>query len=61
MRSDGDRDELYKDQILACGVNDQIKTIYQEVAGKYLDVLTLKSSMTEFHQMFLDFALHTSN
>jgi t-SNARE complex subunit (syntaxin) len=42
---------------LAGGVNRQIKTTYQKVAGKYQDVLTLESSgVAELHQMFLDFA-----
>ena len=59
MRSEGGRDQLYKDRILAGGVNDQIKTTYQKVAGKYQDVLTLESSVAELHQMFLDFALLT--
>lgn len=29
------------------------------MAGKYQDVLTLEQSVTELHQMFLDFALLT--
>lgn len=59
MRSEGGRDALYREQILAGGVNDQIKTTYAKVAGKYQDVLTLESSVAELHQMFLDFALLT--
>merc|ERR1712127_1162996 len=41
------------------GVNDQIKTQYRAVAGKYQDVLALEQSVAELHQMFLDFALLT--
>jgi t-SNARE complex subunit (syntaxin) len=59
MKSEGGRDALYKAQILAGGVNDQIKTTYAKVAGKYQDVLTLEQSVAELHQMFLDFALLT--
>ena len=35
------------------------RTTYAKVAGKYQDVLTLESSVAELHQMFLDFALLT--
>lgn len=59
MKSEGGRDALYKERILAGGVNDQIKTTYAKVAGKYQDVLTLEQSVAELHQMFLDFALLT--
>lgn len=59
MKSDGGRDAVYKQTILAGGVNDQIKTTYAKVAGKYQDVLTLEQSVAELHQMFLDFALLT--
>jgi len=48
------------DQIMRSeGVNDQIKTQYRAVAGKYQDILTLEASVAELHQMFLDFALLT--
>jgi len=59
MKSEGGRDALYKEQILAGGVNDSIQTAYAKVAGKYQDVLTLEQSVAELHQMFLDFALMT--
>lgn len=59
MRSEGGRDALYQETILAGGVNDQIKTSYAKVAGKYQDVLALEQSIAELHQMFLDFALLT--
>mmetsp|Transcript_39644 Transcript_39644/g.95368 ORF Transcript_39644/g.95368 Transcript_39644/m.95368 type:complete len:333 (-) Transcript_39644:2756-3754(-) len=59
MRSEGGREALYQQQILSGGVNDQIKTEYRAVAGKYQDVLTLEASVAELHQMFLDFALLT--
>ncbi|KAL7501947.1 hypothetical protein ACHAWX_000410 [Stephanocyclus meneghinianus] len=59
MRSEGGREALYQQQILAGGINDQIKTQYRQVAGKYQDVLTLEASVAELHQMFLDFALLT--
>jgi t-SNARE complex subunit (syntaxin) len=59
MRSEGGRDALYREQILAGGVNDQVKTTYAKVAGKYQDVLALESSVAELHQMFLDFAMIT--
>mmetsp|Transcript_38100 Transcript_38100/g.79222 ORF Transcript_38100/g.79222 Transcript_38100/m.79222 type:complete len:316 (-) Transcript_38100:241-1188(-) len=59
MRSEGGRDSLYRERILAGGVNDQVKTSYAKVAGKYQDVLALEQSVAELHQMFLDFALLT--
>lgn len=59
MRSEGGREALYQQQILSGGVNDQIKTQYRQVAGKYQDILTLEASVAELHQMFLDFALLT--
>ena len=59
MRSEGGREALFQQQILTGGVNDQIKTQYRQVAGKYQDVLTLEASVAELHQMFLDFALLT--
>jgi len=59
MKTEGGKDALYKEKILAGGVNDQIKTTYAKVAGKYQDVLTLEQSVAELHQMFLDFALLT--
>lgn len=59
MKSEGGKDALYKQSILAGGVNDQIKTTYAKVVGKYQDVLTLEQSVAELHQMFLDFALLT--
>ena len=59
LRSEGGRDALYRQSILAGGVNDQVKTTYAKVAGKYQDVLTLEQSVAELHQMFLDFALLT--
>lgn len=59
MRSEGGRDALYKEQVSAGGINDSVKTTYAKVAGKYQDVLALEQSVTELHQMFLDFALLT--
>lgn len=59
MKSEGGREALYQQQILSGGINDQIKTQYRAVAGKYQDVLTLEASVAELHQMFLDFALLT--
>mmetsp|Transcript_24195 Transcript_24195/g.43722 ORF Transcript_24195/g.43722 Transcript_24195/m.43722 type:complete len:302 (-) Transcript_24195:213-1118(-) len=59
LKSEGGRDALYKEKILAGGVNDQVKNTYAQVAGKYQDVLTLEQSVAELHQMFLDFALLT--
>lgn len=59
MRSEGGRDALYREQILAGGINDTVKTTYAKVAGKYQDVLALEQSVAELHQMFLDFALLT--
>ena len=58
MKSEGGRDQLYKDKILR-GVADPIKNVYSSVADKYQDVLTLEASVAELHQMFLDFALLT--
>jgi len=58
MKSEGGRDQLYKEKILT-GVADPIKNAYANVADKYRDVLTLEASVAELHQMFLDFALLT--
>jgi len=57
MKSEGGRDALYKQAILAGGVNDEIRTVTAKVAGKYQDVKALEQSVAELHQMFLDFAL----
>ena len=59
MRSEGGREALYQQQILSGGINDQIKTQYRAVAGKYQDVLTLAASVAELHALFRDFALLT--
>jgi len=59
MRSEGGRDQLFQQKILAGGVNDQIKQTYTHVATKYQDVLALEQSVAELQQMFLDFALLT--
>mmetsp|Transcript_1724 Transcript_1724/g.4104 ORF Transcript_1724/g.4104 Transcript_1724/m.4104 type:complete len:323 (-) Transcript_1724:189-1157(-) len=59
LRSEGGREALYRESILAGDVSDSIKTAYANVAGKYQDVLTLEQSVAELHQMFLDFALLT--
>ncbi|GMI20612.1 hypothetical protein TeGR_g14508, partial [Tetraparma gracilis] len=58
IKSEGGRDQLYKEKILR-GVADPIKNTYNQVADKYQDVLTLEASVAELHQMFLDFALLT--
>ena len=39
--------------------NPKYRQAYSNVAGKYQDVLCLKQSVAELHQMFLDFALLT--
>ena len=57
MRSEGGREALYQQQILAGGINDQITTQYRQVAGNYQDVLMLEASVAELHQMFREFAL----
>lgn len=57
MRDEGGRDKLFRETILAGGVNESITNTYQNVAGKYQDVLTLEQSVSELHQMFLDFAV----
>jgi len=59
MKTDGGREALYKETILSGGVNDNIKTAYANVAGKYQDVLALEQSVAELHQLFQDFALLT--
>jgi len=59
MRDGGGRDKLLRETILAGGVNESITNTYQNVAGKYQDVLVLESSVAELHQMFLDFAVLT--
>lgn len=59
MKNEGGREELYRQTILAGGINESIKQTYANVAGKYKDVLVLEQSVAELHQMFLDFALLT--
>jgi len=59
MKSGG-KEALLKGQILAGGVNESIKDAYENAAGKYQDVLAIESSIGELNQMFLDFALLTS-
>ena len=39
--------------------SDAVRNAYMTVADKYQDVLTLEASVSELHQMFLDFALLT--
>ena len=41
------------------GPSESILNASQQVADKYQDVLTLESSMTQLHEMFVDFALLT--
>merc|ERR1719223_2383076 len=50
---------MFQQQILAGGVNDQIKQIYTKVSTKYQDVILLEQSVAELHQMFMDFAILT--
>ena len=59
LQSQSGRDALYRQQILAGGVSNEVQSIHAKVAGKYQDVLTLEQSVAELHQMFLDFALLT--
>merc|ERR1719232_179626 len=59
MKSEGGREALMKEQILAGGINDSIKTTYEHVKGKYEDVKQIEESIKELHQMFMDFALLT--
>ena len=59
LQSQSGRDALYRQQILAGGVSNEVQNIHAKVAGKYQDILTLEQSVAELHQMFLDFALLT--
>jgi len=59
MKSEGGRDGLFRETILAGGVADSVKQTYTNVAGRYQDVVALEQSVAELHQMFLDFALLT--
>jgi len=59
LQSKNGRDALYRQQILAGGVNNEVQNIHAKVAGKYQDILKLEQSVAELHQMFLDFALLT--
>ena len=61
MGSDGGRDTLFRDLILAGGINGQVQTTYAKVASKYQDVLALEQSVALLHQMVLDFALLTEH
>jgi len=59
IKSEGGRKELFEQNILQGGVNKNIKQTYTKAAGKYQDILALEQSVTELHQMFMDFALLT--
>mmetsp|Transcript_337 Transcript_337/g.435 ORF Transcript_337/g.435 Transcript_337/m.435 type:complete len:165 (+) Transcript_337:61-555(+) len=59
IKSEGGRKELFEQNILQGGVNKNIKQTYTKTAGKYQDILALEQSVTELHQMFMDFALLT--
>ncbi len=59
MKSEGGREEMFQQQILVGGVNDQIKQVYTKVSTKYQDVILLEQSVAELHAMFVDFALLT--
>mmetsp|Transcript_17807 Transcript_17807/g.26989 ORF Transcript_17807/g.26989 Transcript_17807/m.26989 type:complete len:303 (+) Transcript_17807:37-945(+) len=61
VNSEGGRDALYKQTILAGGVNDDIRNTTAKIAGKYQDMKTLEQSVSELHQMFLDFSLLVEN
>ena len=50
--------EVFKSAILN-NTADPIQSAFQHAADKYQDVLRLEQSVTELHQMFLDFALLT--
>jgi len=56
FKSGGGADQVITQAILK-GANESIRNVYQNVADKYQDVLTLEASIAELHQMFLDFAL----
>lgn len=56
FKSGGGGDQVITQAILK-GANESIRNVYQNVADKYQDVLTLEASIAELHQMFLDFAL----
>lgn len=56
LKSGGGADQVITQAILK-GANESIRNVYQNVASKYEDVLTLEASIAELHQMFLDFAL----
>lgn len=59
MKSGEGREALIKQAVLVGGVADPIKQAYRNVASKHEDVVRLEQSVTEIHQMFLDFALLT--
>lgn len=59
MRSGGGREALVKQAVLDGGVADLLKQAYRNVASKHEDVVRLEQSVTEIHQIFLDFALLT--
>lgn len=55
----GGSSEIFQNSILKGGPSESILNASQQVADKYQDVLTLESSMTQLHDMFVDFALLT--
>ena len=59
MRNDKGREGFFQQQILAGGVNENIKQAYTKVSAKYQDIVLLEQSVAELHGMFLDFNLLT--
>eukprot|EP00603_Paraphysomonas_imperforata_P008974 CAMPEP_0114443364 /NCGR_PEP_ID=MMETSP0103-20121206/17484_1 /TAXON_ID=37642 ORGANISM="Paraphysomonas imperforata, Strain PA2" /NCGR_SAMPLE_ID=MMETSP0103 /ASSEMBLY_ACC=CAM_ASM_000201 /LENGTH=315 /DNA_ID=CAMNT_0001614771 /DNA_START=53 /DNA_END=1000 /DNA_ORIENTATION=- len=62
----GGSSEIFQNSILKGGPSDlkggpsdSIMNASQQVKDKYQDVLTLETSMTQLHEMFVDFALLT--
>jgi len=55
----GGRQQYFQQQILAGGVNDDIKTMHAQVTGKYEDIVKIEKSIKELAQMFYDMAVLT--
>lgn len=55
----GGSSEIFQNSILKGGPSDSVMNASQQVKDKYQDVLTLETSMTQLHEMFVDFALLT--
>eukprot|EP00604_Paraphysomonas_vestita_P001815 CAMPEP_0174821644 /NCGR_PEP_ID=MMETSP1107-20130205/9151_1 /TAXON_ID=36770 /ORGANISM="Paraphysomonas vestita, Strain GFlagA" /LENGTH=289 /DNA_ID=CAMNT_0016038911 /DNA_START=21 /DNA_END=887 /DNA_ORIENTATION=+ len=56
LRTGGSSGDVLRSAILKGGASDLIKNASRNVEDKYQEVLTLEQSVTQLHEMFVDFA-----